>query len=314
MKNVAYKAAGSSGAGKCRPVFRKLIHDRERKRQRNRLRHLQKQDCDAYGKEVARLIEHVLAEIPVGIRKAIDVPSWHVFAAILALIRCAATLKKGDGPIPVLELSAAEIAAKAGYSRSTIQAALRWLCGDPIHVWGVWVADGIGVLLRRKRYAVALVNGQPKMASRTSTIEVSVTGKLLLGLLQTDKPPKQQPRSPQRRKTKAERNVAKFRQATTKRVPMQLDERGVHQELAPEQINLRPSNDTAEGKSTALSMVSSCLNLKHFKPTAALLIFPTAEELSWFTPKQQEQFRALVAKMNPEQQSLAPTHLQRNQV
>jgi len=315
MQNACHRAARRSGKGGVRPAFRKLIRDDVRKSQRRRIRHLQKQDCDTQGKEVWRLARELAVEIPTGMRRAVTVPSWRVFAAILAMFRCLATLKKAEGPILVLELSAKEIAEKVGYSRSTVQAALRWLCDDPIHVWGVWVASGLGILNRKKRFAMAMFDGQPAPASITSTIHLTLRGKILLHLIPGRKEKTQPPqRRRQRRKTKQERAVEDFRKHVKQGTAHAANSNAEETEEEISAVDLRPLRDDVDGRAAVMAQLEQCLNFAFMKPKANAIIFPSADAFKLFQPRQQEQFFKLVAKMTQDQQALTPAHVRRIQV
>jgi hypothetical protein len=118
-------------------------------------------------------------QLPNGVR--IDLPSWRVFARVLGVYRTAATLRLR--PETELELSAKEIARLAGYGKSVVEAALRWLGSEPICYVGLQVARGLGYICRERRKAKAYLQGALRTVYRTSVTALSMIGRGLVGLL-----------------------------------------------------------------------------------------------------------------------------------
>ena len=100
----------------------RLWRDHGRVEQLARLKSLEIQHGD-YGQKAWDLAHREWRQLPEGSR--IDLPSPRVFSAVLGLFRTGATLK--NGKLIQLELSVAEIAEVVGYTKTTAEAALRWL-------------------------------------------------------------------------------------------------------------------------------------------------------------------------------------------
>ena len=92
----------------------------------------------------------------------------------------------------MLELSVQEIAKLLKYSKSTIEAALRWLGSGPIEHLGRQVARGIGLIHRARRTGLAFLEGELQRVYRTSKLGLTVFGRLLLGLVDRDGERKQE--------------------------------------------------------------------------------------------------------------------------
>ena len=156
----------------------RLWREHTRVEQFARLNKLQIQTCDEAGfqaHEMARLIHRQLPE-----EARIDLPSPRVFSRILGLFRTCAQLKKGS--IHRLELSAEEIAALVGYSRTTTESALRWLGCAPIIYKGNRYGEPLKIIHRGRRTAPAFVSGVFRFVYRTSRLVLTNAGRLLLGL------------------------------------------------------------------------------------------------------------------------------------
>ena len=115
----------------------------------------------------------------MGVR--VDLPSPRVFARVLGVYRSLATLT--TRPIAQLELSAVEIAKAAGYGKSVVEAALRWLGSEPILYREQQVARGLGFIARTRRIARAFVAGILQSVYRTSQTGLTLAGRALLSLL-----------------------------------------------------------------------------------------------------------------------------------
>lgn len=166
-------------------------HDKHRTEQLARLKALQLQHCENHGATVREQALLLWRQLPDTAR--VDLPSEHVFAALLGLFRTCAMLK--DSPIGRLELSAEEIAELVTYSKSTVEAALRWLSCETIDYRGIQVARGLGIIHRGRRTGAAMVDGALKWVYRTSRIVITFLGRTLLGLPTEDEPtPKRVPR------------------------------------------------------------------------------------------------------------------------
>ena len=158
--------------------IKRLWRDHVRAEQLARLKALELQPGDDYGKQAWELAYEQWRNLPDHAR--IDLPSAHVFGRVLGLFRTGATLKTGK--LLQLELSAEEIAELLGYSKTTIEAAMRWLDSGPIDYLGDQLARGLGVLHRGRRTAWAFLEGKMQRVYRTSKTVLTGIGRLLLGL------------------------------------------------------------------------------------------------------------------------------------
>jgi len=160
------------------PHLRRLWQEATRVEQRARLKGLELQLGEGYGQEAYTRAYAQWRQLPVGVR--VELPSAEVFARILGLLRTGATLKQR--PMLRLELSAGDIAKRLGFSKSTIEAALRWLGCGPIKHKGKKVARGIGLLHRARRTALGVLDGVLRPLYRTSINVLTKIGRKLLGL------------------------------------------------------------------------------------------------------------------------------------
>lgn len=185
-----------AGPQSSRPIVR-LWSDRIRLRQRARLKKLrtrQFDECRSAGRVVWAEAKRIQTELPLECenddgslrRLRVDLPSPDVFALILGVFRSGATLKagKGDGKILELELSAGDIAELIGRSKATVEAALRFLSCARIQYRGVAYGRALGIVHRRLRYGRAYLAGRLRWVHRTSSIVLTIAGRLLLGLPQ----------------------------------------------------------------------------------------------------------------------------------
>lgn len=153
-------------------------HDTRRTEQLARLKSLELQAGDGYGQQAWKQARLLWQNLPEGMR--IDLPSPRAFGRVLGVFRTCATLKQNR--ISALELSAADIAALVDYSKSTVEAVLRWLGSETIEYEGAQVSRGLGVLDRVRRKGPALVDGALRFVYRTSRIVLTIVGRALLGL------------------------------------------------------------------------------------------------------------------------------------
>ena len=160
------------------PRIVRLWRDTIRVEQLARLKALELQPGDDFGQRAWDLAFEQWANLPEHAR--IDLPSPHVFGRVLGLFRTGATLKTGK--LLQLELSAEEIAELLGYSKTTIEAAMRWLDSGPIDYLGDQLARGLGVIHRGRRTAWAFLQGKMQRVYRTSKTVLTGIGRLLLGL------------------------------------------------------------------------------------------------------------------------------------
>ncbi len=183
-----------------------LWRDTTRTEQLIRLGALQLQTERELGAEAWELAHLAWRNLPKWAR--IDLPSHRVFAAILGLFRTGATLKKRK--ILLIELSVQQIAKLLKYSKSTVEAALRWLASGPIEHHGQQVTRGLGLIHRARRTGLAFLEGELRRVYRTSKLGLSVFGRLLLGLVDRDEERKQE-----KAKEHAENKKPKAPQAPT---------------------------------------------------------------------------------------------------
>jgi hypothetical protein len=158
--------------------IKRLWRDHVRAEQLARLKGLELQAAKEYGERAWEMANEAWRQIPEDAR--VDLPSPHVFARVLGLFRTGATIKTGK--LLQLELSADEIAKLLGYSKSTIEAALRWLDSGPIDYMGDQLARGLGLIHRGRRTAWAVLEGKLQRVYRTSRTVLTGVGRLLLGL------------------------------------------------------------------------------------------------------------------------------------
>ncbi|MFC1611764.1 hypothetical protein ACFL6C_12450 [Myxococcota bacterium] len=111
-------------------------------------------------------------------------PSPRVFGRVLGLLRTGATLKSNK--LLKLEISTQEMADLVGYSKATVEAALRWLGSGPIEYRGEQVSRGLGLVHRGRRTAWAYLKGQLQRVYRTSKLVLTMLGQVLLGLGDAD--------------------------------------------------------------------------------------------------------------------------------
>ncbi|MFC1610923.1 hypothetical protein ACFL6C_08185 [Myxococcota bacterium] len=179
---IAGKAPPQGTANTAPPRIVRLWRDTTRVEQLARLNALELQSGDKFGERAWELAHQQWRQIPEDIR--VDLPSPHVFGRILGLFRTGATLKTGK--LLRLELSAQEIGELIGYSKATVEAAIRWLGCEPIEVGGDIYGRGIGMIHSGRRTAWAYLEGQLKRVYRTSRRILTNLGRLMLGLGQRD--------------------------------------------------------------------------------------------------------------------------------
>jgi hypothetical protein len=149
-----------------------------RTEQKARFQALELQAGDEMGERAWELAAAQWNQFPEDIR--VDLPSARVFGRILGLFRTGATLKKRK--LLRLELSAQEIADLLGYSKSTIEAALRWLGCGTIEYRGDVFGKGIGLIHRARRTAWAFLEGRFQKVYRTSKTLLTLFGRMVCGL------------------------------------------------------------------------------------------------------------------------------------
>jgi len=173
---ASHAATAGSTSGTFVALWRR--HDTRRAEQLARLKSLELQAGDGYGQQAWEQARLLWQNLPEGIR--IDLPSPRAFGRVLGLFRTCATVKSNK--ISGLELSAEEIAALIDYSKSTVEAVLRWLGSDTIEYEGAQVSRGLGILDRVRRTGPALIDGALRFVYRTSRIILTLVGRALLGL------------------------------------------------------------------------------------------------------------------------------------
>ncbi len=171
-------AQKSTSAAVTPPRLVRLWRDTTRVEQMVRLRALELQPGDDFGQRAWELANQHWRQLPDEAR--VDLPTPRVFARILGLMRTGATLKTGK--LLRLEISAQEIAELVGYSKSTVEAALRWLGSGPIEYQGDQLARGLGIIHRGRRTAWAFLDGVRRRIYRTSRIVLTMFGRLVVGL------------------------------------------------------------------------------------------------------------------------------------
>jgi len=179
---IAIPGPGPTSTAKTPPRIVRLWHDTTRVEQLARLRALELQPGDDFGQRAWDLAYEAWRQLPETAR--IDLPSPRVFGRVLGLLRTGATLKTGK--LLRLEISAEEIAELLGYSKSTVEAALRWLDSGPIEHQGAQLSRGLGLIHRGRRTAWAYLEGQLRRVYRTSQLVLTMVGRALLGLLPSD--------------------------------------------------------------------------------------------------------------------------------
>jgi hypothetical protein len=168
----------------------RLWQDALRVEQLARLDELELQPGDEYGQHAWNLAYELWRNLPEGAR--IDLPSPRVFGRVLGLMRTGATLKSGK--LLRLEISAEEMAELLGYSKSTVEAALRWLDSGPIEYEGTQIARGLGLIHRGRRTAWGYLDGIFRRVYRTSRTVLTLLGRMLLGLGPRDEERKREQR------------------------------------------------------------------------------------------------------------------------
>src|SRR5208283_2845885 len=91
-----------------------------------------------------------------------------------------------SGKLLRLEISAEDIGELIGYSKTTVEAALRWLGSGPIENKGVQLARGLGLIHRGRRTALGYLDGILRKLYRTSRTVLTLLGRMLLGLGERD--------------------------------------------------------------------------------------------------------------------------------
>ena len=191
------------------PTIKRLWKDTERLEQIARIRALHLQSCDREGLKAWEEASRIHANLPRGVR--IDLPSPRVFARVLGFYRTAASLK--HRPMLEFEMSVKDIAEAVGYSKSAVEAALRWLSGEPIVYQRMQVARGLGYVSRARRKAKAFVQGVYQNVYRTTQTALTLIGRAFVGLgsllvhvgqALTPKRSKKRPTSPARREPQQE--------------------------------------------------------------------------------------------------------------
>jgi hypothetical protein len=160
------------------PRIVRLWGEQVRTEQLVRLKSLELQADSKFGQQVWNQARVIWRQLPKGAR--VDLPSPHVFSRVLGVFRTGATLK--DQKLLRLEISAEEIAEVIGYSKATVEAALRWLGCEAIEYGGAIVAKGLGIINCGRRTAWAFLEGQRKRVYRTSVRMLTSVGRLMLGL------------------------------------------------------------------------------------------------------------------------------------
>ena len=158
--------------------IKRLWRDHVRAEQLARLKALELQAGNDYGQRAWEMAHEAWRQLPEQAR--VDLPSPHVFSRVLGLFRTGATLKTGK--LLQLEISAEEIANLLGYSKSTVEAAMRWLDSGPIDYMGDQLARGLGLIHRGRRTAWAFLEGKMQRVYRTSKTVLTGLGRLVLGL------------------------------------------------------------------------------------------------------------------------------------
>ena len=180
-----------------------------------RLKALELQPGDELGQSAWGQAYEQWRQLPDSAR--IDLPSPHVFGRVLGLFRTGATLKTGK--LLRLEISAQEMADLLGYSKSTIESALRWLGSGPIDNKGVRLAHGLGIIHRGRRTAIGFLDGVLRRIYRTSRLVLTLVGRMLLGLGERDEERRREQREA---KWRVRQNVkAATPAAHVQRVPLQ---------------------------------------------------------------------------------------------
>ena len=173
----------------------RLWSDKVRMRQLARLkklRTLQFDECRSAGRLAWAEAKRIQANLPLTWQDEkgephpvrVDIPSPDVFALVLGVFRAGATLKSGksEGKILRLELSAGDIARLIRRSKSTVEAALRFLDCSRIVYKGADYGRALGILHRCRRYGPAFLDGERRFVHRTSSIVLTLVGRLHLRL------------------------------------------------------------------------------------------------------------------------------------
>ena len=197
---IAGQGAPKSTSDGAPPRLVRLWRDNVRVEQMARLRSLELQPGDEYGQRAWELAHQQWRNLPDNTR--IDLPSPRVFGRILGMFRTGATLKTGK--LLRLEISAQELAELVGYSKATVEAALRWLGSGPIDYQGAQLARGLGLIHRSRRTAWGYLEGMFRRVYRTSRSVLTHFGRLLLGLGPRDEERKREQRKQARAGRKAQ--------------------------------------------------------------------------------------------------------------
>jgi len=194
------QGSATTKAGEDSPHIVRLWRDTVRVEQMARLRSLELQPGDEYGQRAWEMAFEQWRNLPDNAR--IDLPSPRVFGRILGMFRTGATLKTGK--LLRLEISAQELAELVGYSKATVEAALRWLGSGPIDYQGAQLARGLGLIHRSRRTAWGYLEGMFRRVYRTSRSVLTHFGRLLLGLGPRDEERKREQRKQARAGRKAQ--------------------------------------------------------------------------------------------------------------
>lgn len=233
----------TSSATAAPPHIVRLWNDAVRAEQLARLRSLELQSGDEYGQRAWDLANEQLRQLPEDAR--IDLPSPHVLGRVLGLFRTGATLKTGK--LLRLELSAEEMAELLGYSKSTVEAALRWLCPGPIEYNGNQIGRGLGIIHRGRRTAWAYLEGHLQRVYRTSRSVLTCLGRMLLGLGARDE------------ERQHERSIMRERARATTKAPSSAPVQGPAASAATQQATVGNGDATADVGREWLSKIQSYL-------------------------------------------------------
>ena len=205
--SVAIADQGSSQSTQHPPKYRlvRLWSDKVRVEQRIRLKALELQPGDEYGQQAWELGNEAHRNLPEWVR--LDLPRSRVLGRILGMLRSGATVK--EGKILRFEVSAKDIAERLGISKSTVEAALRWLSCGPIIHHGEQISRGLGLIHRGRRTGLAFLDGKLRQVYRTSRIVLTALGRILLGLGAVDE-----------QKAEKKRKARQYRKTNKSRTPI----------------------------------------------------------------------------------------------
>jgi len=172
------------------PRIVRLWRDTVRVEQLARLQALELQAGDEFGQRAWDLAHEQWRNLPDHAR--VDLPSPRAFGRVLGLFRTGACLKTGK--LLRLEISAQEIADLLGYSKSTVEAVLRWVGAEAIEYQGDQLSRGLSIIHRGRRTAWAFLEGKMRRVYRTSRLVLTNLGRLMLGLPSPDDHHRQQKR------------------------------------------------------------------------------------------------------------------------